>query len=166
MKLCSIIYIFLFLLFSSCVSDVVTEDIERVKVGDMVPTFSVETLTGETFSSAGMSGKSYLIMFFSTTCPDCQRQLPEVNQAYQQLGRIDAVIAISRAEAAETVATFWHDHNLLLPVAVPSDRNVYELFATRGVPRLYFVDSRGTIASMSDDGQFLKCDQICSYLTP
>lgn len=151
-------------LLCSCISDAITEDDIKVQVGDNVPSLEVEMLNGETFSTSQMIGHTYLIMFFSTTCKDCLRQLPEVDKAYRKLGRHNAIIAISRAEATDIVEPFWRQNAFVLPVASTTDRRIYELFALQGVPRLYFVNQRGQIIYMSDDKTTLSADEIIKFL--
>lgn len=156
--------VFVLSIFSSCISDAITDDDLKVMVGDNVPLFEVEMLNGETFSTHKMIGDTYLIIFFSVTCTDCMRQLPEVDKAYRQLERSNAVIAISRAEPSATVETFWQENSFVLPVAAATDRRIYELFAVQGVPRLYFIDRQGKIIYMSDDKVTMRAEEIAKLL--
>lgn len=136
-----------------CSSVVDDEVVERVSVGDHVPAFTVETvIPGEdgskqgTFSTSQLTGET-VIVFFHTTCPDCQRDLPLLNQYYLQ-HRDDAgfqMVAISRAEDAASVAAFWAEHKLQMPYSPQSDRTVYELFASSIIPRIYFVSPQGIV---------------------
>lgn len=160
-----LISVFVLSMFCSCISDAITEDDSKVQVGDKVPVFEVEMLDGETFSISQMQGHSYLIIFFSTTCTDCQRQLPEVDKAYRQVGRSDVILAISRGESAAIVAPFWQENSFALPVAATTDRRIYNLFALQGVPRLYFVDKQGRIKYMTNDKTTMGADEIINLLS-
>lgn len=145
------------LLCLTCVgcSSVVDDDevVERVSVGDHVPAFTVETvIPGDdgdqkgTFTTSRLTGET-VIVFFHTTCPDCQRDLPLLNQYYLQ-HRDDAgfqMVAISRAEDAASVAAFWAEHKLQMPYSPQTDRTVYELFASSIIPRIYFVSAQGIV---------------------
>lgn len=138
------------LLFVGCSSiedgDVVTE---RVNVGDHVPLFSVEMVKdGErsTFSTSYLTGET-VIVFFSVSCPDCQRDLPKLNQYYLRHKDDEGfqMIAISRAEGEESVAPFWKEYGLQIPYSAQTDRRIYELFASSIVPRIYFVSAQGVV---------------------
>ena len=62
------------------------ETVERVKVGDHVPAFTVSMTDGSsqwTFNSNQLKGET-VIVFFNTTCGDCKRDLPLLEQYYQQ----------------------------------------------------------------------------------
>lgn len=122
---------------------------ERVNVGDRVPLFSVEMVKdGErsTFSTAQLTGET-VIVFFNTTCPDCQRDLPKLNQYYLK-HKVDEgfqMVAISREEGEEDVAAYWKDNGLQIPYSAQNDRRIYELFASSIIPRIYFVSAQGVV---------------------
>lgn len=122
---------------------------ERVNVGDRVPLFTVDVVKdGErcTFSTAQLTGET-VIVFFNTTCPDCQRDLPKLNQYYLKHKGNEGfqMVAISRAEGEEDVAAYWKDKGLQIPYSAQNDRRIYELFASSIIPRIYFVSAQGVV---------------------
>lgn len=133
-------------------SSVVDEDddvVERVHVGDRVPLFSVTVSDGEqerTFSTAQLTGET-VIVFFNTSCSDCQRDLPLLNSYYLQHkdDKGFQMVAISREEDAESVAAFWETNHLQIPYFAQTDRRIYNLFATSIIPRIYFVSAQGIV---------------------
>ena len=137
------------LLLTGCSSIEDDETKERVAVGDRVPLFSVEMVKdGErsTFSTAQLTGET-VIVFFNTTCPDCQRDLPKLNQYYLK-HKVDEgfqMVAISREEGEEDVAAYWKDNGLQIPYFAQNDRRIYELFASSIIPRVYFVSAQGIV---------------------
>lgn len=137
------------LLLTGCSSIEDDETKERVVVGDRVPLFSVEMVKdGErsTFSTAQLTGET-VIVFFNTTCPDCQRDLPKLNQYYLK-HKVDEgfqMVAISREEGEEDVAAYWKDKGLQIPYSAQNDRRIYELFASSVIPRIYFVSAQGIV---------------------
>ena len=137
------------LLLTGCSSIEDDETKERVVVGDRVPLFSVEMVKdGErsTFSTAQLTGET-VIVFFNTTCPDCQRDLPKLNQYYLK-HKVDEgfqMVAISREEGEEDVAAYWKDNGLQIPYSAQNDRRIYELFASSIIPRVYFVSAQGIV---------------------
>ncbi len=137
------------LLLTGCSSIEDDETKERVVVGDRVPLFSVEMVKdGErsTFSTAQLTGET-VIVFFNTTCPDCQRDLPKLNQYYLKHKADEGfqMVAISREEGEEDVAAYWKDNGLQIPYFAQNDRRIYELFASSIIPRVYFVSAQGIV---------------------
>lgn len=123
---------------------------EYVKVGDRVPAFSVETVLADgstaMFSTAQLTGETVIVLF-NTSCGDCQRELPRMNDYYLQHRHEKGfqMVAISRAEGAESVAAYWKEQGLSIPYSAQTDRRIYNLFASSIIPRTYFCSADGTV---------------------
>jgi len=126
---------------------------EYVKVGDRVPAFSVETVLADgstaTFSTARLTGETVIVLF-NTSCGDCQRELPRMNDYYlQHCGdKGFQMVAISREEGAESVAAYWKEQGLSIPYSAQTDRRIYNLFASSIIPRTYFCSADGIITQI------------------
>ncbi len=138
---------------SSVVDDEENEVKEYVKVGDRVPAFSVEAVcddgTTATFSTAALTGETVIVLFH-TSCGDCQRALPRLNDYFLQNRSKPGfqMVAISREESAESIATFWKAQGLSIPYSPQADRRIYNLFASSIIPRVYFCSSEGIVSKV------------------
>ena len=148
-----IVWLFLGLcLLTGCVVDEPGENsgnTDLVGVGDRLPSFSVAVIDGAgsyTFSSDALTGPT-VIVFFNTSCSDCQRELPVLNDYYLRHRSAPGfqMVAIAREETEESIQAFWQDHGLSIPYSPQSDRQVYNLFATVTIPRVYFCSLSGMI---------------------
>lgn len=133
------------LLAMACVTDK-DEPVWSVGVGERCPDFSVTLSGGETVATVDLSGQTTLILFFDTACEDCRAILPVVQELYTEIcddesgaGRGKHVLAISRAQPAQSVSAYWAEHSLTIPVSPQSDRSVYDLFASSQIPRIYII---------------------------
>lgn len=121
-----------------------------VEVGDRVPLFSVPTICrgggAATFSTEHLTGET-VIVFFNTTCPDCRRDLPLLNQYYLEQQGKDGfqMVAISREESRESIAAYWQEAELSIPYSPQPNRTIYNLFASSIIPRIYFCSSDGIV---------------------
>lgn len=125
------------------------EQTERIKVGDRVPTFSLTVENGgqvRTFSTARLTGET-VIVFFNTSCSDCQRDLPLLNAYYLKHKDEEGfqMVAISREEGDASVAAYWEANHLQIPYFAQTDRRIYNLFATSIIPRVYFCGADGIV---------------------
>ena len=70
---------------TSCLNDddQNSASVNLVNVGDVVPEFMLIGANGETISSSSLGGQVYLLNFFDTTCPDCQKELPVLQRIYR-----------------------------------------------------------------------------------
>lgn len=130
-------------------NDEITITDNLVNVGDPLPTFSISMSDGSTLTTSDLKGKPSLIVFFSTSCPDCQRELPLLNERYLAHGNDTTFVAISREQGLESVSSYWQLHGLSIPFSAQSDRAVYSLFAKKGIPRTYISDSHCVVTAIS-----------------
>lgn len=125
------------------------DDTDLVGVGDRLPSFAVEVVDGAdryTFSSDALTGPA-VIVFFNTSCSDCQRELPVLNAYYLQHRSEPGfqMVAIAREETEESIRSYWEANELSIPYSPQLDRSVYNLFATITIPRVYFCSHAGLI---------------------
>ena len=137
------------LLLSSCITNDTDSDI--ISVGDPLPQFSVTLDNGATVTTDDLRGHVSLILFFSTKCCDCQEVVPIVDEIYKTYADRITFVAISRAEGPEEVARFWQKNGLTMPYAARPDREIYNLFATSVVPRIYISDPAGVVSYIMPD---------------
>lgn len=125
---------------------------DPVKVGDPVPAFSVTMQDGNNFNSRELGGMPAMIVFFHTSCADCQRTLPLVQQVYERYGPAGVrFVCIARAQGAAEIQIFWQQYRLTLPWSAQEDRSVYSLFAASRIPRVYVVDRSGIVRAIYHD---------------
>lgn len=132
----------LMLLAAGCVGE--KEEPEwYLRPGDVLPQFEVTTIDGINISSADSYSAELVIVFFNTTCPDCQRELPAIQLQYEENRKLPAseqstYICISREEGVADVKRYWTENHLTLPVSAQTDRRIYSLFASIGIPRIFY----------------------------
>ena len=109
---------------------------EYVRVGMTVPAFSVSGEGGRTFNSPeGFAGRTTLLLFFATWCPDCQAELPVIDAVWQTVAGEPGydVVAISRGgaegryeQSPDILSRYWKDHDLRMPWYLDGDRSVFD----------------------------------------
>lgn len=148
-----LIPVLLMLMLTGCSVNDEEETTEHIKVGDRIPQFTVQTVNSDgtvgSFSTEQLTGETVVVLFH-TSCSDCQRELPRLNDYYLQHReeRGFQMVAISRAEGAESVAAFWAEKGLLIPYSAQDDRSIYNLFASSIIPRVYFCTAKGIVTKI------------------
>ncbi len=157
---------------TGCIKDDDTDN-DLVGVGDQLPQFSVQMNDGSTISTNDLLGAPSLIVFFDTTCPDCQQAMPRVDSLYLEYG-IGAggkssgqvhFVCISRAQGEEIVAAYWEESGFSMPYSAQEDRTVYNLFATMTVPRVYISDSQTIVRSIYTDSPLPEYEDLLQDIT-
>ena len=145
-----------FLSLTGCIN----EKIEGadLKVGDMIPEFEVAMDNGTVVTDDVLKESVSVIMFFHTSCPDCQQALPRMQQIYDEYTLKGVSFAfISREDSAEDIEAYFRAKGLKLPYSAQNDRRVYELFAQTRIPRIYISEKGGIIRYIFTD------DPVPSY---
>lgn len=127
-----------------------------LSVGDSVPTFDASLSTGGNVMSSQIRTGWCLISFFNVGCPDCQKSLPELEEAYRAHHDEVLFIPIDRDEAQSEVQAYWAEHGFSMPFALDNGRSIYRRFCERGVPR-YYLSHDGVIVRIWNEQQEFSC---------
>lgn len=119
----------------------------RVKVGDQIPSFTVEMFDGSKICMDSLRGKVVWVNFWATWCPPCRAELKQVqSQIIDRFQGQDFVfLPISRGEMKETVAAFRKAQGYTFPMGLDPNKEIYSLFASMTIPRNFLIDQNGKI---------------------
>lgn len=121
-------------------------------VGDYLPDFEVMMNDGTLVSDDILSEEVSIVMFFHTSCPDCQQTLPRMQQIYDEFASQGVLFAlISREEASVDIEAYFNQKSLKMPYSAQNDRKVYEKFAQTRIPRVYICGKGGIIRYVFTD---------------
>ena len=154
------------LLAALCLSGCIKENVGAdLKVGDRLPDFAVTMNDGTVVSDDSLMGNVSCVMFFHTTCPDCQATLPVVQSIYDEYQQKGVLFAlISRGQATDDIDIFWEEKGLNMPYSAQENRYVYNKFASTRIPRVYICDKDGIIRYIFTDDPIPVYDDLMSSL--
>ena len=134
-------------------------------VGDRLPDFEVVMNDGSVVDDEILSEGVSVVMFFHTSCPDCQQALPRMQQIYDEYISKGVYFAfISREESAVDIESYFNEKGLKLPYSAQNDRKVYEKFAQTRIPRIYICEKGGIIRYIFTDDPVPTYDLLKSSL--
>ena len=129
-----------------------------LRVGDMIPDFEVVMSDGRVVTDDELKENVSVVMFFHTSCMDCQQALPVMQQIYDEYASETVrMVLISREQGNEGIYTYWRKNGLKMPYSAQKTRKVYEQFARERVPRIYVNEKGGIIRHIFTD------DPVPSY---
>ena len=152
---------------SSCITDSEPSG-GNIAVGDSLPDFSVTLDNGRTVSTSSLRGKTAVIIFFNTSCPDCRREFPVIQEVWQQIENDPNItlFAIAREEEASSIASYWENYGLTFPWSPQSGREIYSLFAAAGIPRIYIANPQGTVTTIFTDTDMPSATTLLKIIKP
>ena len=132
----TLLLLLLLLFMSSCIKE--KQKGADLGVSDLIPDFPVAMNDGTQVNSASLREGVSVIVFFTTSCEDCQETLPHMQRLYDEYAPKGVRFAlISREDTEGNILSFWKDNGFTMPFSAQSDRRIYELFARSRVPRVY-----------------------------
>ena len=119
-----------------------------VKVGEMMPSFSIVSDNGTKINSAELKGKVVLINFFATWCPPCQKELASVQQTlwpkYKDNNKF-VMLVIGREHSDKELATYNEKKGFNFPLYPDKSRAIFGAFAKSLIPRSYLIGKDGKV---------------------
>ena len=148
------------LVLSSCIKE---KQVDELVVGDRLPDFEVVMNDGSVIDDDILSGGVSVVMFFHTSCPDCQQALPRMQQIYDEYASKGVLFAlISREQDTAEIDSYFKENRLNMPFSGQNDRKVYEKFAKTRIPRIYINGKGGTIRYIYTDDPVPSYDDLVS----
>jgi len=136
------------------------------KVGQKMPSFTVNTLEGTKVSTDDLKGKVLLVNFWATWCPPCQFEMPRLEKEVWQKFKSDdfLMVAVAREQTEQEIGAFRKARGYSFPMAADVNREVYKLFGNGGIPRSYVVNEDGKILFQSVGYTPAEFDQMTKVL--
>ncbi|MDA1230054.1 MAG: redoxin domain-containing protein [Planctomycetota bacterium] len=136
----------------------------RVKIGDKVPDFSVQTIDGQSVKLSELqqdekrtSQGVVVFSFWCTTCHSCrdvEHLIAELSKKYEGQAAVIALGA-NADETAESVAAFLRESGLDLPVVLDPGGTSADLFGVKTTTTTVVIDGNGILRYC---GQFRQKD--------
>lgn len=150
----------------SCINEESPSLDDVVRVGDVLPDFSVTMNDGRIVTGAELRETPSVILFFHSSCPDCRQALPSLQRLYDEYASQGVGFAlISRAEESATIDEYWQACGFTMAYSAQKDRAIYELFAKSRVPRVYISDDSGRVRSVFTDNPVPTYDDLVTALS-
>lgn len=130
-----------------------TKDVDRVKVGDEAPAFTIVKDDGRRIASSEFAGRVVVINFFATWCPPCQKELAEVERVLWPKYKDEkgfAMLVIGREHTDAELAKYNEKKGFTFPLYPDRDRAIFDAFAESLIPRTYLLDREGRVAWMTE----------------
>ena len=133
----------------------------RVAVGDEVPTFALTDLEGRTWSNTELLGSVYILQFTASWCSVCRKEMPHLEERVWQRFRSEGVqlLGVDLDEPEEKVRGLIEDTGVTYPICLDPGGALFGAVTVpkAGVTRNVVVDREGRIAFLTrlfDEAEF------------
>jgi cytochrome c biogenesis protein CcmG, thiol:disulfide interchange protein DsbE len=122
---------------------------QRVRLGGPAPEIDLPALGGGRVQLSKLRGHPVVVSFWTTWCPSCRTEFPDLVRAQQTHGpaglKIVGVNGRNQELSTKDVQKFVDEFSLPFPVALDQRGRALQAFRILGLPTMVFVDSGGVI---------------------
>lgn len=112
----------------------------------LAPNFTLNRMGGGTIELASYRGQKPVVLdFFATWCPNCRRDMPNLNAFYETYKDQVEVIGIDLQEQESLVSKFATDLGLTFPIALDTQGRVSQQYGVRYTNFHVLIDRDGNI---------------------
>ena len=138
-----ILWSLLLLLVPCCTGD---KAAGRVAIGEPIPDFRYEDITGIRGSIGELKGRVVLLRFWADWCPYCKFEMPRINLFYQRLkNKGFDVVAVNVGQTRDVVEAFTAQLSLSYQMVMDPDGKVARTYGVKGIPTNFLIDRAGIV---------------------
>lgn len=122
------------------------------------PDFTLTDQNGEEHTLSEYQGKTVLLNFWATWCGPCQREMPDIQAMYEDLGLNEedvVVLAVANPKSdqypynqdvsEDEVKRFLEENGYTYPVAMDTTGEVFAAYGVRAFPTTFMIDREGNV---------------------
>jgi peroxiredoxin len=133
-------------------SGTVVEAKVGIQIGDIAPDFELPRTDGGTVRLSDLRGKPVFINFMTTWCPPCQKELPAVQQIYEDYGKEVEVLVLSVGEPRSDIDAFFASGGYTFQILFDTDDVLYADYRIDFIPQSFFINANGVIVDYLSGG--------------
>ena len=124
--------------------------VDLIAKGQPVPDFTLNDINGKSVSLSDFRGKTVLLLFWASWCPDCRAEIPQI-KAMHTLVNPDKVVFVSVSFDREksTWEQFVPENALpgvqLFDPEGMKESKIGEAFHIKWIPSMYVIDPQGKV---------------------
>ena len=144
------LFIFLLLIaaFSTSVLAANFLDKKVVKIGETVPDFQLEDVSGKEHQLSDHRGSIVMLHFWSATCPFVVRydeELKKIAEDYKDRGVIVLGIDSNKSETLDQIKKVADERKVNYPVLIDSGNKIADQFGAITTPHVFLIDKEGKL---------------------
>lgn len=132
--------------YAAAVSQLDADDRQRAAAA-----FALQDIRGETWDSKKLLGKVVLVNFWSTSCPPCRKEMPDLEHLYQRFRAQGFVVLAISGDNAAGLRNDAAAQKVSFPLLIDPGDKVMKQFRVVGIPKTFLYDREGRLAGQTLD---------------
>ncbi|MGG1675093.1 thiol-disulfide oxidoreductase ResA [Neobacillus sp. NRS-1170] len=118
----------------------------KVAVGETAPDFVLTDMQGNKHRLSDYRGQGVFLNFWGTWCPPCKKEMPYINNQYQQFkDKGVQVLSVDIQESELAVNQFAEHYKLDFPIMIDTDKEVMTAYGIDPLPATFLIDKNGKV---------------------
>ncbi len=135
----------LLLILASLLIFAIPANAELRAKGSMAPDFTLNKLDGTAVTLSELRGKPVVIEFWASWCGPCRKQFPKMAEVHEKFDGQVHFLMVNMKESSERIQAFGQKIEIPGTILLDPDDGVGELYGTRILPTIFFIDASGKI---------------------
>ena len=124
--------------------------VELLKPGAQAPDFSMKTPEGKTLKLSDFRGKYVVIDFWASWCPDCRKDIPEVQRMYRNFRAhgvefVGVSFDTDKAKWTDALRKYGMEYPQVSELVKFHDTKISKDFGVKWIPSMFLVDKEGKV---------------------
>ncbi|KGR75022.1 peroxiredoxin family protein [Ureibacillus manganicus] len=115
----------------------------------LAPEFALSDLNGKAVNLSDFKGKIVILNFWTTWCPPCIEEMPEMQRFYEKNKdhriEIVAVNLTNFDNGQQAIESFVQDYGLTFPILLDKDGVVRRMYEILTIPTSFILDTEGRV---------------------
>lgn len=118
----------------------------KIEIGKPAPDFALVDMQGNKHRLSDYKGQGVFLNFWATWCKPCEREMPYIENQYQQFkDKGVQVLAVNSEESELVVNKFIERKGLNFPVLIDEDGQVQAAYGINPLPITFLIDKEGNV---------------------
>ncbi|WP_251555440.1 thiol-disulfide oxidoreductase ResA [Neobacillus muris] len=130
----------------SLYSNFALDNKQKVAVNDPAPDFVLTDMQGNKHRLSDYRGQGVFLNFWGTWCPPCKKEMPYINNQYQQFKDEGVqVLSVDIQESELAVNKFIDRYQLDFPIMIDAEKEVMTAYDVDQLPATFLIDKNGKV---------------------
>jgi len=117
-----------------------------IGIGQTAPDFTLSLLGGGSVTLSELRGMPVLLNVFTTWCPPCQAEFPDLQAIHEEYAGRAAVLGVSAGESEADVDRYFGRNEYSYPIAYDPGNKIDADYKIEFIPQTWIIDADGVIA--------------------
>ncbi|WP_066683500.1 TlpA family protein disulfide reductase [Christensenella intestinihominis] len=137
----------------------------QLQAGDTAPDFTVNLLSGDTFTLSENKGKVVFLNFWATWCAPCVAEMPAIQELSEEYSDDVIFIGVASHDSTNKIQDLITERGFTYPIGLDESGDVKDLYPSLSTSYTLVIDAEGVISEIFLGGSDQTHDEFEAAIT-